>query len=576
MPRKPGRGFKRGPLAGPLIPSPPHKSLTLSHSQTPKMSDTKDIELAHLEEEQTGIAKNDDSVLEKGEEAARILKAAGGGIEYTLADSKRILRRIDIFVCVPMCLTYLLQQLDKSSVSYGAVFDLQKETGLVGTQYSWLTSIVYVAQLICQPLSSYALVAFPVRYWVTFNMASWAIVTACTSAARNFTGLIICRLFLGMFEATILPSFVFITQMWWTRREQSYRMIAVQVANSGAVFIGPLLSYAVGHINKGLLPYQAIFLFLGCLCLAAVPYVFWSLPNSPADARFLKTEEDRLIAIERLRENNTGIKSNKWRWDHVREVFQDPKSYMWAAMYFCTSCPSGGIGAFGGLITKGFGFDTFTTILMQMPTGAIGIITLLTGIYFTNRFLRRWIVILCIVIPPIAGATAMSLVGRDKPGVLIACYYVIWVYGGIQPLLYTWANSNAGGTTKRVVTFAFMFALQCTGNIIGPQVYLTREAPYYHTGLYVDVGCWSCLCCLIIAMRFYLAYLNRKQEAKRVAMGLPANLKDMSILSHEEADVYRRELSVLLAQHGMTEAKLFEDAFEDLTDRQNPMFMYVL
>jgi hypothetical protein len=54
------------------------------------------------------------------------------------------------------------------------------------------------------------------------------------------------------------------------------------------------------------------------------------------------------------------------------------------------ACPSGGIGAFGGLITKGFGFDTFTTILMQMPTGAIGIAALLLSIYITNRIKLRW------------------------------------------------------------------------------------------------------------------------------------------------------------------------------------------
>jgi hypothetical protein len=178
----------------------------------------------------------------------------------------------------------------------------------------------------------------------------------------------------------------------------------------------------------------------------------WSLPNSPTDARFLKTDNDRLIAIERLRENNTGIKSNKWQWAHVKEVFMDPKSYMWAGMYFCTACPSGGIGAFGGLITKGFGwvfgfswilyllffslcffrFDTFTTILMQMPTGAIGILTLLIGIFFTNRFKTRWLVILCIVLPPIAGAVALTQVGRNQPSTLIACYFIIWLYGGIR------------------------------------------------------------------------------------------------------------------------------------------------
>jgi hypothetical protein len=44
-------------------------------------------------------------------------------------------------------------------------------------------------------------------------MISWSIVTACTAAARNFTGLVICRILLGAFEATILPSFVLISAL---------------------------------------------------------------------------------------------------------------------------------------------------------------------------------------------------------------------------------------------------------------------------------------------------------------------------------------------------------------------------
>lgn len=149
-------------------------------------TEQKDLEVSQLEnvavdEKNVGIdLKTGHLPGKNAEEAARILEAAGGGVEYTLADNKRILRKIDLFVCVPMCLTYLLQQLDKSSLSYAAVFDLQTDTHLVGTQYAWLTSVVYCAQLVCQPLSSYALIAFPVKYWVAFNMAGWAIVTACT------------------------------------------------------------------------------------------------------------------------------------------------------------------------------------------------------------------------------------------------------------------------------------------------------------------------------------------------------------------------------------------------------------
>ncbi|GFZ44408.1 hypothetical protein JCM24511_02130 [Saitozyma sp. JCM 24511] len=193
----------------------------------------------------------------------------------------------------------------------------------------------------------------------------------CTTAAKSFSGLIIYRLFLGMFEATILPSFILITQMWWIRREQSYRTIAYQhsrgqtdgakIANSCAAIIGPLLSYAIGKAvqsSGSIRPYQGIFLFIGTVSFAFVPVVWFLLPNSPTKARFLRKGDDKLIAVARLRENNTGTKASKFRWNQFWETYRDPKTYMWAAMWFCAACPSGGIGAFGGLITKASSRDS--------------------------------------------------------------------------------------------------------------------------------------------------------------------------------------------------------------------------
>ncbi|RSH85367.1 hypothetical protein EHS25_004763 [Saitozyma podzolica] len=513
------------------------------------------------------------------DDAARLLAEAGGHVDYTPQDGKRILRMIDFYVCLPMCLTYFIQQMDKSSVSYAAVFNLQTEAGLVGTQYSWLSSVVYVAQLVCQPLSSCALIVFPVKYWVIFNFAAWSVVTLCTSAAKNFTGLVVARLFLGMFEATILPSFVLITQMWWLRREQSYRTIAYQIANSCAAIVGPLLSYAIGKATSSsnvIKPYQGIFIFIGAISLAFVPLVAWLLPNSPTTARFLRKGNDRLIAIERLRENNTGTKTSKWKWDQFWETYKDPKTYLWAGMWFCAACPSGGIGAFGGLITKGFGFDTFTTILMQMPTGGIGIIALLLSIYITNRIKMRWPVLAVITLFPIGGALGLTQVSHSHPSGLMACYYVAYLFSAIQPLLISWCNLNAAGTTKRVVTTATMFGALTVGNIVGPQVYLTKEAPYYHTGLYVDIGCWCVEFILIVSMGFYLRRLNRKQEARRVAMGMPADIKDISIMSTAEADAYKIELTEMMARSGFDMSHFNENSFDDMTDWENPNFMYVL
>jgi len=50
--------------------------------------------------------------------------------------------------------------------------------------------------------------------------------------------------------------------MWWLRREQSYRTVAYQIANSFAAIIGPLMSYGIGQATKNgkIKEYQGIFL----------------------------------------------------------------------------------------------------------------------------------------------------------------------------------------------------------------------------------------------------------------------------------------------------------------------------
>ncbi|RSH95547.1 hypothetical protein EHS25_000639 [Saitozyma podzolica] len=140
----------------------------------------------------------------------------------------------------------------------------------------------------------------------------------------------------------------------------------------------------------------------------------------------------------------------------------------------------------------------------------------------------------------------------------MGCYYVLYLYAGLQPMLYSWANLNAAGTAKRVVTTATLFVGQCIGKIVGPQLYFSWQAPYYHSGLTANIICWAALFVLVISMGAYLKLLNRRKAAQRVELGLPADLKDMSIMSLEEAAAYREELRASLAAQGKSEAALFD------------------
>lgn len=386
--------------------------------------------------------------------------------------------------------------------------------------------------------------------------------------------------------------------MWWTRREQSYRTTAYQVANSIAPIIGPLITWGVGRVTTGgIRPYQAIFLTIGALSMFFVPsechtphsahllllsphhltsVCAWMMPNSPTTAKFLRHGDDRLIALHRIRENNTGTKSSTFKWPQAWEAFRDVKTYVWGLMFFLMSVPPGGLGAFGGLIVKGLGFDSFASILMQMPTGVIGIFFMIFWTWLVNKIKLRYPVAGGICLFPIAGAAVLVSVDKSNIGALMSGYYMIFV-ATIPQLLYSWANLNASGSTKRVVTTATMFGCMCIGNIVGPQVYLESEAPHYRTGLYTAMACWALLCVVIFCMGFYLAHLNRQQEKRREALGLPTKLKDMSIMSLEEADAYKIELMETLARQGNVDAeRLYENSFDDMTDFENPMFMYVL
>jgi hypothetical protein len=44
------------------------------------------------------------------------------------------------------------------------------------------------------------------------------------------------------------------------------------------------------------------------------------------------TEEEKAMAIERLRANQTGTGSSEFKWDHVVEVFLDVKTWLFVGL----------------------------------------------------------------------------------------------------------------------------------------------------------------------------------------------------------------------------------------------------
>ncbi|KAJ6024376.1 Major facilitator superfamily domain general substrate transporter [Penicillium herquei] len=473
-------------------------------------------------------------------------------VSFTYEEERAVVRRIDKRVLVLVLWAYFFQQLDKSSLSYVSIFGISDDAHLVGLQYSWLGSILYLAQLVMQPLAALILVKLPTGKVLGSAVLLWGCSLSIMAACTNFPSLLGMRFVLGSFEAFIAPCCVAITQMWWRRSEQTLRVSYWSAMNGVTSIIGSLVTYGLGHIHSTTIyRYQTIFLFCGLLTVLYALLIFWFMPDSPMDAKCLN-ERERVIATERLRANQMGISAHEWRWDHVLETFLDLKTWCW----------------FFAIISI-----SFQTILFNIPFGVVQVISIIGAAWIATKTQRKGLVIAGLSVLPTIGAILMLTVPRSQKGVLLFGYYLVSSLAGITPMLYAWQAQNTAGDTKKKCTSGIVFVGMCTGNVVGPLLYSTDEAPLYRTGLIADLAMFVTVGVICALTPFYLAYLNKKHEKRRLELGKSAHLPDMSMVDTEKLrESKAMEVEDIKDQRAAVEN---DKGLLDVTDLKNEDFIYV-
>lgn len=148
---------------------------------------------------------HDPKPVAKGMDKAAELLANSERVVVTPEDNKRVLRKIDLVLLPILLSVYFLQSLDKTTLSYASVFGLIEDANLdpKSDQYSWLGSIVYIAQMVMQPLVALLLVKLPIGKFLGVMVFTWGAILCGMAGAKNFAGLMATRFLLGAFEAAV-------------------------------------------------------------------------------------------------------------------------------------------------------------------------------------------------------------------------------------------------------------------------------------------------------------------------------------------------------------------------------------
>ncbi|KAH9894530.1 MFS general substrate transporter [Xylariomycetidae sp. FL2044] len=509
-----------------------------------------------------------------GADKAAQFIAEHGEVTFDYQEERKVLRRIDKRILPLILGAYFFQQLDKSALSNVSIFGIIEDANLKNSEYSWLGSILYFAQLVFQPLAAFLLVKLPTGKVIGTAIICWGACASIMAACTNFDSLLALRFLLGSFEAMIAPSLLAVTQMWWRRSEQTLRTSYWNAMNGFTFIVGSLVTYGLGHIaTTRIYRYQTIFIFCGVLTVAFGVVFVSMMPDSPMEAKYLN-EREQVIAVERLRANQMGVASRKWRWDHVQETFTDFKTLLWFLLIVSISIPSGGFSSFGNLVIKDFGFTNFDAILFSMPTGVVQIVMILGSAWLATKCSRKGIVITGLSVLPTVGTILMLTVPRNEhnKGVLLFGYYLVQCLGAITPMVYTWSAQNTGGDTKKKTSSAMMFMGMCTGNIIGPLLYNINDAPLYRPGLIANLIMFILVGILGLLIPMYLMVLNKWHARKREELGKQANLVDESMLRRKDMQGGK----AVELEHNEQMRTIEEDnGLQDLPDLKNEDFIYV-
>ncbi|KAJ5949898.1 pantothenate transporter [Penicillium verhagenii] len=406
----------------------------------------------------------------------------------TTVSEKKLLRKIDGWLLPFMVVSYMLQFLDKQSLSQSSIMGFIVDLKLTGNEYSWCGSIFYFGYLTLSYPASLLMVKLPIGKYLAANFLIWGIILACHAATKNFTGIMIARFFLGAAEAAVSPGFSMITGMWYKREEQPLRHGLWFAGNSIATAFGGLLAYGIAHITGSFAAWRWMYIIYGLITLFWAIALFLFLPDSPSSARFLNEREGQ-EASDRLRVNQTGLNDNTIKWEQVWEALKDYKIWMLFFYQIANNIPNGGLTTFTGLVLEGFGFTILQVYLLSMPMGVIHAFFAIGGL------------IGCILV-----------YATDNKGPRLFGLFIFVAFAAGLPLTLSMVSSNVSGYTKKATVTAMMFIAYCTGNIIGPFLFFSDEAPRYQSGFLAVIVCLAAAIVLILALGLSWRWENAKRD----------------------------------------------------------------
>lgn len=487
-----------------------------------------------------------------------VLVADDNACELTPEIAKALRKKIDWNLMPLMCFTFVIMIAGQVVIVQSAILGIFQGAHLSQDQFNWLATILYLTILASEYPQNLALQRFPVGKWMSLNIIIWSIALLGQAACRSFGALVACRIVLGMCESVIMPGFMLVTSMFYTRAEHTKRVGYWYMAGmGGSSFLG-LVAFALLHITgTKLMPWQWMMIIMGIVTFLFGIVFFFFFPDSPTSARFLSVEE-RALAVERIKVNQAGVENKTWKKAQFIEALFDLKVWIMAAFAFLSHVPVS-MTFQKQIIVSQLGFNALQTTLLSCADGAITILGICAGVYLSCvPSIGRGYATVLTSIPPLIGSILINVLPGESKIALLFMYWLSYWVSIPYTIFLGWVTSLVSGHTKRITTNAIVLISAYLGLAVGPIMWKKKYQPRNRIPwIVVSVSVFVCAL-LLLWLRTILYLENKKRERE------PKSTKYDQVYVKKTLD------------DGTIEKHHVDKAFLDLTDIENREFRYIL
>ncbi|KAK6380831.1 hypothetical protein LTS17_005032 [Exophiala oligosperma] len=398
--------------------------------------------------------------------------------EWAPSDRKLNLK-LDLLILPLVTIVYLLAFLDRANIGNARVAGLQEDLKISSYQYQVAITVTYAPYIASEIPSNLLLRRIGPRIYIPSLCFSWGVISTLQCLVQNYSGLIVCRFFLGLVEGGLFPGVILYLSMFYRRKELSLRIALFWTAASLAGAFSGLLAAAIINMDgvSGMRGWRWIFCLEGIFTVCWAVLVFLLLPNDPRTVKFL-TPEQATRCVERLKLDVDILDHEKVTLSKVISVFKHPGLIcIWIA-----SLSSGiaifGLAYFTPSIVKAMGFDSLHTQLMSVPPYAAAVPLTVITCWYSDKYQARGIPMLATYLLALIGSI-MFYVGRSFAVRYAGLFFLL---GGIYanvPCQVAWIANNTAGHTRRATAIAVETVAVNIGGIVSTWIFPTSDAPYY-------------------------------------------------------------------------------------------------